>query len=81
MNKYLFVPDLYKFEEEFESEGENCIDAIKKVEEIMCLNVSLSVFKRMSYGLQLVGVVTLFEGKIEFFKPVRDVGLVRSEPR
>ncbi len=81
MNKYIFVPDLWKWEEEFEAEGENCVDAIKKVDEIMCLNISLTVWKKTSYGIHHVGVLTLFEGKIEFFRPIKEVGLVRSKPR
>lgn len=81
MNKYIFLPDLWKWEEEFEAEGENCVDAIQKQEEWMCLNVAFSVIKITPYGRQYIGQLEIFEGSIKYYEPLKGIGLVRSEPQ
>ena len=81
MNKYIFLPDLWKWEEEFEVEGENCVDAIQKQEEWICLNVAFSVIKITPYGRQYIGQLEIFEGNIKYYEPLKGVGLVRSEPQ
>lgn len=82
MNKYIFVPDFFKYDEEFEVEGENCVEAMRTVEEFMCLNVAFTVFKHIPCGIQYVGELHIYEGNIEFYEfTPDDVGLVRSEPK
>ena len=81
MNKYIFVPDLWKFEEAFKAEGENCVDAIKKVDEFMCLNCAFSVFIIEPYGFRYIGHIEIFEGNIKYFEPFKGIGLARSEPQ
>ena len=67
MNKYLFVPDLVKFDQSFAIEAENIDLAMKKANEELCCNVDCSCFQILPYELLCLGKAEFFEGEYKFF--------------
>ena len=79
MNKYTFIPDVFNRRKKFESEGENCVDAIQKVENYRDLSNAFAVYKVVPYGKKYIGQIMIFGGIVKFFKPISGLGLLRSE--
>lgn len=61
--RYLFVPDLYKFEESYEVVASNADEAVKIAYERMCCNCYLSVFGLNRFGLVFIGFVAFRENE------------------
>ena len=61
--RYLFVPDLYKFEQSFDVLASNADEALKIADEQMCCNCNLSVFGVNRFGLVFIGFCAFRENK------------------
>ena len=60
---FLFVPDVFKFEEAFDIEADDLQEAIEKADEEMSCNCLLQVFESHPFSLHFCGVVEIAEGK------------------
>ena len=61
--KYLFVPDIFKYEEEFIIEGDCIEDTVKQAQEECPINCIFAVYKLGLFGLLYLGLLRLEEGK------------------
>ena len=66
MRKYIFVPDLIKFEEEFILEGSSVEEVLKKLSVEFPYNSMLAMYEYTAYGRYFIGVVSCHEGDLPY---------------
>lgn len=65
--KFLFTPDIFKYEEEFILEAETLQKALDMLEDEFPFNSLLAVYRLVPHSLEFVGVLKLEEGCAPIF--------------